>query len=87
MMPVDGNAIAGTLADVFGGDMTSAGAVCAHCGQAGVLADVAVYVGGPGIVGRCRSCENVLVVITERRGTYCVDLTGLSHLSPPSALP
>jgi hypothetical protein len=78
MMPVDGNAIAGTLADVFGHEMTLAGVACVHCGQAGVLADVMVYVGGPGIIGRCRSCENLLVVITERRGMYCVDLTGLS---------
>ena len=87
MRPLDGNAIAGVLHDVFGGDMTLAGATCVHCGQTGLLADLAVHIGGPGIVGRCRSCENLLVVITERRGLYCVDVTGVSSLSPPSALP
>lgn len=87
MRPLDGNAIAGVLHDVFGGDMTLAGAACAHCGQADFLADLAVYLGGPGIIGRCRSCENLLVVITEHRGMYCVDVTGLSHLSQLPAFP
>ena len=87
MMPLDGNAIAGTLDDVFGGDMTSAGYVCFHCARPGFLADLAVYLSGPGVVGRCRSCDNLLLVITERRGMYCVDLAGLSRLSAPSALP
>ena len=90
MMPYDGNAIAGTLEDIFGGDMTTADCTCVRCGRSGFLADMAVYLGGPGVVGRCRSCDNVLMVITERRGTYCVDLTGLSRISSrsaPSALP
>ena len=88
MMPLDGNAIAGTLEDVFGGDMTAAETVCVHCGRAGYLAELAVYMGGPGIVGRCRSCDNLALVITDRRGMYCVDVTGLSRLTPPSsALP
>jgi hypothetical protein len=87
MMPLDGNAIAGTLDDLFGCDMTAADHACAHCGGAGFLAELAVYVGGPGIVGRCRSCDNQLLVITQLRGMYCVDVSGLSQLTEPSALP
>lgn len=49
-----------------------------HCGRTGMVADLAVYVGGPGIVGRCRSCDRLLLVITERRGMYCVDATGVT---------
>ena len=85
MMPYDGNAIAGLLEDVLGDDMTASACVCGECGQRGVLADVAVYLGVPGTVGRCRSCDNVLLVITERHGTSCVDLTGFSHLATPSS--
>jgi uncharacterized protein DUF6510 len=85
MTPYDGNAIAGTLEDVFGGDMTMADCVCGGCGHAGLVAEVAVYLGGPGVVGRCRSCDKVLMVITQRRGMYCVDLAGMSRLSTPPA--
>lgn len=81
MMPYDGNAIAGVLEDVFGDDMTTAGCVCAECGQTGVVADVAVYLGGPGAVARCRSCDSVLLVIVQHRDMYCVDVTGFSHLA------
>ncbi|MER7245547.1 DUF6510 family protein [Kribbella sp. NPDC000426] len=83
MTPYDGNAIAGVLEEVFGHDMTAADCVCAECGRTGVVAEVAVYLGGPGAVARCRSCDNVLLVITERRAMYCVDLTGFSHLATP----
>jgi hypothetical protein len=37
---LDGNAIAGTLAEVFGGEMTTAIGVCAHCGARGPVAEV-----------------------------------------------
>jgi hypothetical protein len=29
------------------------------------------------VVVRCRHCDTVLAVVTERRATYCVDLTGI----------
>lgn len=83
MMPYDGNAIAGTLQDVFGGDMTMADWACAECGQSGPIAEMGVYLGGPGVVGRCRNCDNVLLVITQPRGMYCVDLSGMSQVSMP----
>ncbi|WP_406054558.1 DUF6510 family protein [Kribbella sp. NBC_00889] len=77
MKTVDGNAIAGVLHDLFGRDMTVAGYACVHCGRTGPLAELVVYVGGPGIVGRCRACYTALLVITERRGMYCVDAAGV----------
>jgi ribosomal protein L40E len=77
---LDGNAIAGTLAEIFGDEMTLAVVVCAGCGARGPLAEPAVYMGGPGVVVRCRRCDAVLVVVIERRGTYCVDLPGSLEL-------
>ena len=79
---LDGNAIAGTLMDVFGAEMTTAVGVCASCGATGPLAEVLVYLRGPGIVARCRTCTSVLMVLVERRGMTCVDLRGLSALEP-----
>jgi hypothetical protein len=79
-MALDGNAIGGLLAEVFGRDMTGAEAICAGCGAAGPVAETAVYVRGPGTVVRCRRCSTVLMVIARVRGLNCVDLSGLAAL-------
>lgn len=80
MEALDGNAIGGLLLEVFGVEMTTAQGVCAHCGAAGELATLVVYLQAPGAVARCRSCESVLVVIVDRRGVKCVDLRGVATL-------
>ena len=84
MSGLDGNAIAGTLFNVFGGEMTAARAQCGNCGRIGPVAEAWVSVGGPGIVGRCRQCDNVLMVIVERREVAVVDLMGMASLEPPA---
>jgi hypothetical protein len=81
MEALDGNAIAGLLLDVFGTELTTATGVCAHCGAAGVLAELVVYTRAPGTVVRCRSCASVLMVLVEARGITCVDLSGLERLT------
>ncbi|HEY2296126.1 MAG TPA: DUF6510 family protein [Jatrophihabitans sp.] len=88
MYGLDGNAIAGTLFDVFGEEMTAAWAHCAHCGRISPVAEVWVYLDGPGIVARCWQCESVVMVIVDRRGVACVDLMGLASFeqASPSAL-
>ena len=80
METLDGNAIGGLLLEVFGVEMTTATGVCAHCGAAGELATLVVYLQAPGTVVRCRSCASVLVVIVDRRGVKCVDLRGVTKL-------
>jgi hypothetical protein len=80
MQPLDGNAIAGLLFDVFGAEMTTTTAVCSHCGTRGILAECEVYLGGPGTVVRCRTCRGLLMVLVDVRGMRCVDLSGLKSL-------
>ena len=80
MAALDGNAIAGALFEVFGEEMTAAVGICAHCGAEGALAELRVYQRGPGVVGRCRSCEAVVMVLVEIRGVTCVDLSGLAGI-------
>ena len=77
---LDGNAIAGTLFDVLGWDLTTGTGTCAHCGMANPLAEAIVYLPAPGIVARCSHCSNILIVVVDRRGTACVDFTGLATL-------
>lgn len=65
MEALDGNAMAGALLEHFGTDMTSARGTCAHCGAAAQIAELRVYTKGPGMVGRCPSCDNVTVVVVQ----------------------
>jgi hypothetical protein len=81
---LDGNAIAGTLAEVFGGDMTIAVGTCGYCGARGPVAEVVAYTRAPGVVVRCRACDGLLMVITQVRGVFCVDALGLVDLQAPA---
>ncbi len=77
---LDGNAIAGLLFDVFGGELTTAIGECASCGTRAPVAETEVYLRAPGTIVRCRTCGNVLMVLVTVRGTTCVDLGGLARL-------
>jgi hypothetical protein len=80
MEPLDGNAIAGQLYDVFGAEITMAMGVCGNCGARAHMAELEVYLRAPGTVGRCRRCKAVLVVVVTVREVACVDLSGLASL-------
>lgn len=82
MEALDGNAVAGRLAEVFGTEMTAFLATCGSCGAVGPVAELAVYAVEMGVVIRCRRCTSLLAVITQVRGISCVDLTGLAALDP-----
>ncbi len=69
MEPLDGNAIAGPLYDVYGEEMTMARGRCTVCGATGPIAELRVYVRAPGMVARCRNCDSVVFVLVEVRGT------------------
>jgi ribosomal protein S27E len=78
MDTLDGNALAGPLAEVFGGEMTSAVVTCRTCGFTVAIAETVVYPHLPGAVVRCRNCTGLLMVITQIRGVNCVDMLGIT---------
>jgi Family of unknown function (DUF6510) len=78
---LDGNAIGGLLASVFGAEMTTAVGTCGSCGSITMVAELPVYLTEIGTVVRCRSCQSVLMVFVSVRGITCVDLMGLASLS------
>jgi hypothetical protein len=82
MSALDGNAIGGQLHDVFGTEMTAAKGTCASCGTIAYLAELAVYLRGPGTVARCRRCGAVVMVLVTIDEITCVDLRGLAALGP-----
>ena len=67
MDALDGNAIAGELFATFGHEMTTAVGRCASCGKRSAIAELPVYVSGPGTVARCPGCASVAIVLA--RGT------------------
>ena len=74
---VDGNAIAGTLGEVFVREMTSARIVCAGCGEVEPLGAEHAYLQAPGIVLRCCHCEQVLLVVTRAGARYLLSFRGV----------
>ncbi|CAA9531645.1 MAG: hypothetical protein AVDCRST_MAG79-977 [uncultured Thermoleophilia bacterium] len=85
MEALDGNAIAGQLMEVFGGEMTTVTGRCAGCRRTWQMAELEVHTHAPGTVGRCRDCGVVLMVLVTARGVTCVHLPGLVDLGMPTA--
>ena len=77
---LDGNAVAGSLWELFRFDIIAAIGRCRHCGAVSVVAQASVYSDAPGIVVRCRSCEGVLLRLVETPTRYWLDVSGLSYL-------
>jgi hypothetical protein len=82
---LDGNAIAGDLAGLFGEDLTAASGQCLGCGAMSTLAEAHAYVGGPGIVLRCPSCGSVLLRLVRSPSNSWLDTRGLAFLQMTSA--
>jgi Family of unknown function (DUF6510) len=78
MDAIDGNAIAGSLFEVFGVEMTASTGTCRHCGTRAQIAELCVYPRAPGSVVRCRVCGNVVMVVVTIRGATHVDLRGFA---------
>jgi hypothetical protein len=77
---LDGNALAGPLAEIFAVDVTTAVGRCASCGQAGPLAALAVYPAAPGLVARCPHCAGVLLRLVRGPQEVWLDLHGALSL-------
>jgi hypothetical protein len=77
---LDGNALAGTLAAAFGGDVTAVPGRCAHCGAVNVVAELRAYVRAPGAVLRCPACGGVVLRVVETTDAIYVDARGAAYL-------
>ena len=65
MDALDGNAIAGELFAAFGHEMTTVVGTCTSCGAGSTIAELRVYISGPGTVARCPGCAGVTIVIAR----------------------
>ena len=77
---VDGNVLGGLLGEAFGVELTASRVACAGCTRVAVVADLVVYGAGPGLVGRCRGCGEVMLRVARIRDEVVLDLRGSSLL-------
>ena len=77
---LDGNALAGMLETMFGSDITAVPGRCAHCGTITMVGAMRVYMGGPGAVMRCPTCDGVVLRVVQTTEATFVDLQGAAYL-------
>jgi hypothetical protein len=83
---LDGNAVAGLLAEIFGGaEMTGAVRGCGSCGQEHAVGKHRLY-RGAGLVLRCPGCGDVALVVVEQGARREVQMSGRWALSVPVGL-
>ena len=77
---VDGNAVAGELAQIFGRDMTMAVARCAGCAHDAELGALMAFTRGPGVVLRCPVCQQAIARIVETPSAIYLEARGAAFL-------
>ncbi len=81
---IDGNGIAGLLAELFGTDMTSVLRVCQSCGADGAIGAHRAY-RAAGVVLRCPACGDLAARIAVLPDRYVVELRGTWAMELPRA--
>ena len=83
MQHLDGNVLAGPLAELFAFDATMASTRCGGCGAVSILATAMVYLDAMGTVARCADCDTVLLTLVESEGRMWLTTPGLTALEVP----
>lgn len=78
--PLDGNAVAGLLSELFAIDVTAARVTCGGCGSVSVVGEVSVYGGAMGAVFRCAHCDTAMIRLTRTKAGYWLDMRGARSL-------
>jgi hypothetical protein len=77
---LDGNAAAGSLAELFARDITGAMATCAKCGRETPVGTLLDYGQAMGVVLRCNGCEAAMLRLVRTPGSLRLDPSGLAML-------
>lgn len=79
---LDGNALAGILAELLRVDASSLTVACRHCGAHGDMAEVAVERDDAASIVRCRGCGHTLFVLMRTRdGGIRLRLEGAAEIA------
>ena len=85
VVPLDGNAAAGTLARLFAAEVTQVIVACACCGSEAPLAKLRLYGGPMGIILRCAACGDVNLRALEIGAALRLDARGAAYLTVTAA--
>jgi uncharacterized protein DUF6510 len=85
MNPLDGNAMAGDLRELFTVDVTAAQYTCAGCGHADAVGALILWGQEMGRVGRCPHCQDVVLRVVSAPDRVFLDLRGSVRLELPLA--
>jgi hypothetical protein len=83
--PLDGNAAAGLLLELFALDTTAAAVTCSGCGIAAALGAARVYGGPMGAIFRCAHCDHVVMRLARTPVGFWLDMRGARSLFARSA--
>jgi hypothetical protein len=73
---LDGNAAAGEFVGIFASDPTTVTVRCGTCGHSQAFGQLHAYLGGPGTVLRCRSCEAMVARVARTPRGAWLDISG-----------
>ena len=80
MMPLDGNAAAGLLQQLFAFEVTAARIVCNGCKDDYPLGALLLYGQSMGSILRCPHCSTVLIRVVAHEPEYWLDMRGVESL-------
>jgi len=75
-VPLDGNAAAGLLGELFALDVTVATLTCGGCGSVAAVGEVRVYGGPMGAIFRCGACDTAVVRLARTPAGFWLDMRG-----------
>jgi len=83
--PVDGNAIAGLLRELFAFEATTANITCGGCGVAARIGEVRVYGSPMGAIFRCAHCDTAVIRLVRTSAGFWLDMRGARSLFVPAS--
>ena len=84
-VPLDGNAAAGLLCELFALDVTAAEVTCSCCGVVAEVGETRVYGGPMGAIFRCAHCDSILMRLVRTPVGIWLDMRGSRRLFARSA--
>jgi hypothetical protein len=83
MSMLDGNGVAGLLAEVFGSDVSGEPRGCGSCGADAAVGAHRAFLGA-GVVLRCPACGDIALVVVQTGERNIVELRGRWRLDLPA---
>jgi hypothetical protein len=79
-LPLDGNAAAGLLRELFALEMSEASIICDGCGTAAALGAERLYGGTMGAILRCTHCDGIVIRLVHTPDGLWLDMRGTQRL-------